>query len=85
MLVSLDREEEGGVNLADYLFLRRVKLGWEKCGNAHLLSKVEIPCAMKVAVPNWIMNDVDAHQLFESIMAIEVGQEKYYASYLNLH
>lgn len=84
VLESVDREQEEGINLADYLFLRRVKMGWEKCANAHQLSKIEIPCAMKVAVPNWVMTEADAHQLFDSIMAIQISQQKYYASYLNL-
>ena len=33
IMESVDREEDGFINFADYLFLRRVKLGWEKCGN----------------------------------------------------
>lgn len=71
-------------NLADYLFLRRVKVGWENCANAHVLSKIMIPCAMKVAVPGWVMSTGDAHQLFESIQAVEIGKEKYYEVYMKV-
>lgn len=65
---AIDRDEENsGANFADYIFLRRVKLGWEQCAGGTELSKIQIPCAMKIAVPGWIMSINDAYQLFDAV------------------
>jgi hypothetical protein len=50
-------------NFADYMFLRRVNVGWEKCGGGSDLSKSIIPCALKVIVPNWIASPTEADML----------------------
>lgn len=39
---------------------------------------------MKIAVPGWIMNGNDAYQLFDTIMALEIGISQFYDTYLNL-
>lgn len=62
VMESIDRDDEDdSINFADYIFLRRVKLGWEHCAGGTDLSKIMIPCAMKIAVPGWVMNGNDAY------------------------
>ena len=52
-MLSIDKNEN--INFGDYIFIRRVSKGWQKCGDNNVLSKSQIPCAMRIAVPNWIM------------------------------
>lgn len=41
IMEAIDRDEENsGANFADYIFLRRVKLGWEQCAGGTELSKI---------------------------------------------
>ena len=52
---SLDKGgEEERINFPDYLFLRRIKVGWDKCAAGVSLSLVYVPCALRVAVPGWV-------------------------------
>jgi len=50
----LDKKGLNETNFADYMFLRRVNIGWDKCAGGSDLAKTNIPCALKVVVPGWI-------------------------------
>jgi len=71
---SVDKGGEGEMlNLIDYLFLRRVKVGWDKCGAGNGLSVSYVPCALRIAVPNWVADITVATQIANLAIILKYG------------
>lgn len=53
-IIDKDSEEDS-VNILEFLFSRRLNLAWGECATGFSeLSMINIPCAMKIVVPNMI-------------------------------
>jgi hypothetical protein len=79
----LDRIQDNNVNFADYMFLRRVSLAWNDCAAGKQLSKINVPCAMRIAVPGWIADEQDSNFLMNLNTIIKEGKLKYQTPYLD--
>lgn len=56
LLELLDRTDEPGsqFSFGDYVFMRRVNLGWNDCAGGVHMSRIMVPCGLKITVPGMI-------------------------------
>ena len=78
---------EGGdheFNFAEYVFMRRVNLGWGHCAGGVVMSKIAVACGLRVAVPGMIANDQDVRMLIEVYAHFSTGSVKKSEPYLDI-
>lgn len=61
MIENIDKGDEEQLNFADYLFIRRVKVGWDRCAAGGVLSIAYVSCALRIAVPGYVADVSVAH------------------------
>ncbi len=53
-IIDKDKDEES-VNIIEFVFVRRLNLAWGECASGFPeLAMINVPCAMKIVVPNII-------------------------------
>ena len=73
MIRGLDRTEENFLNLADYVFLRRVNLAWSQCTADGKLSVLKANCAMRICVPGKTIDYAESKNLLGIIYFMHNG------------
>lgn len=50
----LNKDDTHMFTFADYMFMRRVNIGWGDCAGGTIMSQINIACGMKIVVPGMI-------------------------------
>ena len=86
--VVMENLDKGGpeekLNFPDYMFLRRINLGWQKCAAAEQLSINYVPCGLRIAVPKWIADETIAIQISDLSILLRHGYPYNGHRYLDL-
>jgi len=61
------------LNFAQYLFLRKLHLGWKKCALDDTLSSKQVACALYVSVPTRPLGLPEATEIFNIAMQVTYG------------
>lgn len=80
----INKDDENQVNFADYLYMRRVNIGWGDCAGGTIMSRIQIPCGMRVVVPGLIASEQDVKMIVEIVTAFKYGIATYAEPYLSL-
>lgn len=80
----LDKKGLNQTNFADYMFLRRVNIGWDKCAAGSNLAKANIPCALKLVVPGWIASQTEADMLINVDQLLKSGRYQFQVNFMDL-
>ena len=73
VLRGLDRIVEKYLNLADYIFLRRVNLAWTTCTSEQTLSVFKASCAMRICAPGRTIDYSESKVLLNIIYFMKTG------------
>lgn len=57
VLELTNHDDDNLVTFSDYLYFRRVNIGWGDCAGGVNMSRIKIPCGMKVVVPGFIATE----------------------------
>lgn len=80
----LNKEETNFFTFADYMYLRRVNIGWGDCAGGTIMSQIQIPCGMKIVVPGMIASQQDVRMIMDIVIAFSTGKPALSDPYLHL-
>lgn len=70
----INKDEDNLFNFADYMYMRRVNIGWGDCAGGTIMSRIQIPCGMKIVVPGLIATEQDVKMIMDIVMAFSTGK-----------
>lgn len=70
----INKDDDNLFNFADYMYLRRVNIGWGDCAGGTIMSRIQIPCGMKIVVPGLIATEQDVKMIMDIVMAFTTGK-----------
>lgn len=80
----INKDEDNLFNFADYMYLRRVNIGWGDCAGGTIMSRIQIPCGMKIVVPGIIATEQDVKMIMDIVMAFSTGKDSTTDPYMKL-
>jgi len=84
VLQLTNKDEENLITFADYMYFRRVNIGWGDCAGGTIMSRIQVPCGMKVVVPGMIATEQDVRMIMEIMIAFNSGRAAASDPYLHL-
>ena len=76
-LVSIFAKEDGKVNFADYLFLRRISLAWLQCSVKNQLNVNQFGCALSIVNTGQKLQFFEVKRLFQVALLLQSVPEIY--------
>jgi Ca2+-binding EF-hand superfamily protein len=66
LFYACDRNHSGGINFAEYLFMRSITSAWRRCVTGQRMNYKELQCGIRITTPNKgsVLNLGEARRLF---------------------
>lgn len=74
-LVTIFEKEDGKINFADYLFLRRISLAWKQCAVKNQLNVNQFGCALSVVITSTKLQFHEVKRLFQFALLLQAQPE----------
>ena len=74
IFVFMDKSKEGKINLADFIFLKRVNIALQDCGANGKITAASIPCSLHIVAPGRLIDRSEASQIFTLAFLLNRGK-----------
>jgi len=71
LINAIDHDEDGLMNFAEYLFLRKSAVAWRKCVSGDLMTENDVKCALEMAANAKIVKPEQAYKIMDAGLDIQ--------------